>query len=37
MDSSRLNGLGWHAKIGLKEGLIKTYKDFLENNEILRK
>jgi GDP-L-fucose synthase len=37
MDSSRLNSLGWYAKIGLKEGLIKTYKDFLENSEILRK
>lgn len=37
MDSSRLNGLGWHANIGLKDGLVKAYQDFLDNNEVLRK
>jgi GDP-L-fucose synthase len=31
MDSSRLNSLGWHAKVGLKEGLAKTYEDFLSS------
>jgi len=31
MDSSRLNSLGWHAKVGLKDGLAKTYKDFLNS------
>lgn len=28
MDSSRLNALGWHAKVGLQEGLAKAYEDF---------
>lgn len=28
MDSSRLNALGWHAKVGLQEGLARTYEDF---------
>lgn len=37
MDSERLNSLGWHAKVNLKEGLTKAYQDFLENNEVLRK
>ena len=37
MDSSRLNSLGWQAKVNLKDGLVKTYKDFLENYETLRK
>jgi GDP-L-fucose synthase len=29
MDSSRLNALGWHAKVGLEEGLASAYADFL--------
>ena len=29
MDSSRLNALGWSAKVGLVEGLKMAYKDFL--------
>lgn len=29
MDSSRINSLGWHAQVGLKEGLARTYRDFL--------
>jgi GDP-L-fucose synthase len=37
MDSSRLNNLGWDAKVSLKEGLIMTYKDFLENTSVLRR
>lgn len=31
-DVSRLNGLGWKAKIHLREGLEMTYKWFLENH-----
>jgi GDP-L-fucose synthase len=30
MDSSRLNALGWNAKVGLVEGLKIAYKDFLK-------
>jgi len=29
MDSSRLNALGWQAKITLEDGLVSAYKDFL--------
>jgi GDP-L-fucose synthase len=29
MDSSRLNVLGWKAKVGLEDGLKTAYKDFL--------
>ena len=29
MDSSRLNSLGWQAKVGLEEGLALAYRDFL--------
>ena len=29
MDSSRLNALGWSAKVGLVEGLKMSYQDFL--------
>lgn len=32
MDSSLLNSLGWKPNVNLKEGLIKTYKKFLETN-----
>ena len=32
MDSTRLNTLGWHAKVTLEAGLKKTYEDFLKNN-----
>jgi GDP-L-fucose synthase len=37
MDTSRLNGLGWHAKINFKEGLGMAYQDYLTNSEALRK
>ncbi len=37
MDSGRLNSLGWHAKINLKEGLSMAYQDYLSNIETLRK
>jgi hypothetical protein len=30
MDSSRLNSLGWNAKVGLVKGLEVAYRDFLE-------
>ena len=30
MDVSRLTGLGWKARIGLREGVEKTYASFLE-------
>jgi GDP-L-fucose synthase len=29
MDSSRLNALGWRARVGLEEGLQAAYEDFL--------
>ena len=29
MDVSRLAALGWHAKIGMKEGLARAYRDYL--------
>ena len=31
MDSSRLNALGWHASVELKEGLSAVYADFLSH------
>ena len=31
MDSSRLNHLGWQAKINLEDGLTSAYQDFLKN------
>ena len=33
MDSSRLNDLGWQAKVGLSEGLSMAYEDFLKNTQ----
>ncbi len=30
MDSSRLNALGWQAKVSLEEGLSVAYRDFVE-------
>jgi len=32
MDSSRLNSLGWFARVPLLEGLTLAYQDFLLNN-----
>jgi len=32
MDSGRLNALGWHARIDLKEGLALAYQDFMETH-----
>ena len=31
IDSSCLNAIGWHAKVRLEEGLIRTYNDFQKN------
>jgi GDP-L-fucose synthase len=38
LDSSRLAALGWRARIGLKEGIARTYADFLaeKSSGILR-
>jgi GDP-L-fucose synthase len=33
LDVSRLHALGWKAKIGLREGIIATYRWYLDNNE----
>lgn len=32
MDSTRLNNLGWQAKVNLEDGLTYAYQDFLKNN-----
>ncbi len=37
LDSSRLFALGWRPSIDLKNGLIDTYKDYLENHDKYRK
>lgn len=37
MDTSLINSLGWKAKIDLHEGLTKTYKWYLNSQEIIRK
>ncbi len=34
LDVSKIHSLGWKAKTGLKEGLIKTYDDFLHNSSL---
>jgi GDP-L-fucose synthase len=36
LDSSRLNALGWQAKIDLESGLKLAYQDFLANQVSLR-
>ena len=36
VDTSKINGLGWQAKIGLREGVENTYRWFLDNVENLR-
>ena len=30
LDCSKLQGMGWRAKIGLREGIAETYRDFLQ-------
>ena len=32
MDSSRINGLGWQARVALQEGLKLAYQDFLKHS-----
>jgi len=32
MESTRLNNLGWQAKVGLEAGLEEAYEDFLKNH-----
>ncbi|NKD56027.1 MULTISPECIES: GDP-L-fucose synthase [unclassified Haematospirillum] len=34
MDSTRLNALGWWAKVDLEAGLVKSYEDFLKNHTV---
>ena len=36
MDVSRLNAMGWRARIGLREGLEATYRWFIENHSTVR-
>lgn len=36
LDVSKINSLGWKHKIDLKEGIEKTYKWFLENQDKIR-
>ena len=33
IDSQRLQSLGWQPEVSLKDGLAKTYKDFLNIHE----
>lgn len=33
MDSTRLNALGWQARVGLEAGLKMAYEDFLQNDK----
>ncbi len=32
MDSGRLNALGWQAQVGLEQGLVQAYQDFLNSS-----
>ena len=36
LDVSRLTGLGWRPRIGLREGIEGTYRWFLEHRETVR-
>lgn len=36
LDTSKMKAMGWEAKINLKDGLIETYKWFVENYDMLR-
>jgi GDP-L-fucose synthase len=36
MDSSRLNNLGWRARVSLEEGLRLAYSDFLKNHNYIQ-
>jgi GDP-L-fucose synthase len=34
MDSTRLNNLGWQAKVNLEHGLALAYQDFIQKNNV---
>ncbi|MDD5029135.1 MAG: GDP-L-fucose synthase [Rhodoferax sp.] len=34
MDSSRLNALGWQARVKLPQGLVLAYQDFIQQNSL---
>ena len=36
VDVGKINSMGWHAKIGLREGVVQTYQWFLDNQAELR-
>ncbi len=36
LDTQRINDLGWHPEINIKEGLLDTYKWYLENINAVR-
>jgi GDP-L-fucose synthase len=36
LDSSRINGLGWEADVGLREGIEETYKWWIGTDDITR-
>ncbi len=36
VDTTKINALGWHPRIGLEEGLRETYRWYLENRDHLR-
>jgi GDP-L-fucose synthase len=36
VDTTKINALGWHPRIGLEEGLRDTYRWYLENRDRLR-
>lgn len=36
MDGSKLNGLGWRAKVSLSDGVKLAYQDYLKNSKLLR-
>ena len=36
VDVGKINGLGWRAKVGLRDGIEQTYQWFLDNKTELR-
>jgi GDP-L-fucose synthase len=36
LDISRLTGLGWRQKVGLREGITRTYSEFADSGEAVR-
>ncbi len=36
MSSARMNAMGWHARIGLREGIADTYRNFLAETPVER-